>query len=69
MAYRPIIGDSGFFTLKEPYSVLLTPTTLYPEVSSFIEDVPISVRIFPEASRIIFIASKYDPGILDSLSI
>lgn len=29
MAYRPIIGDSGFFTLKEPYSVLLTPTTLY----------------------------------------
>lgn len=29
MAYRPNIGDSGFFVLKAPYDVLITPKTLY----------------------------------------
>jgi len=29
MDYKPIIGDSGFFTLKSPYDVLLTPKTFY----------------------------------------
>lgn len=29
MNYKPIIGDSGFYKLKDPYKVLLTPATLY----------------------------------------
>lgn len=29
MAYKPVIGDNGFFELKDPYKVLLTPKTLY----------------------------------------
>lgn len=29
MAYKPNIGETGFYTLKAPFDVLLTPKTLY----------------------------------------